>query len=618
MTENQKPDPAALADGTWNAFLGQDSGAEKFGTNRRVVFVLTGNGKKIPEHRRNLERYGIEVFQAPPVEDPAFREALLGKSTQDVKVLAVIREESCVCRHGTDELSSLGHLDRVDNVSVLRVYRLAEGRVGCTEYRHRTEGYIDLTQRTPDPTDVFGWDDVFVVKNTGQTYHQLAKRGHKISSRDMVISAFLRDHVYYKEAINLRFNPQEQARPIDFGNSVAAFVRRNPHLNNEAIRRSPLAGLFPAVVNEGVFFRAPVNRREKNYWLPGLNAGIPFVPKKDAIHEITYMAHDFGHFLIPDLVFTGDTSPAHRTTYVAYRMMSEAITLVLADMLFVDTLRRSGHPYDYSRRQIYPLFEDLGLDFSGEEHFVADLELLLKANVRYCLRGDDSGYRELLRARGKDDANLERFKAKYMPFFVEDFRWTERNWSNMAPHAELFRAWWQGVSPLRGAGGLRLETVDEFVRHVEGRGGDVVDRVFDRVFRTIVRPVFQQPVTLVSPEEQLGKAFFKYTMGQMGLFTKYNFLPEASVYQMRVRDYLLQTGPRLDLETVNRVRGFYEQFVDVLVEKSLISLDDALTCKEVYPLYPPFYVFYDGQEGFYPDLARVSRRILFDETGCLS
>jgi hypothetical protein len=28
--------------------------------------------------------------------------------------------------------------------------------------------------------------------------------------------------------------------------------------------------------------------------------------------EITYMYHDFGHFLIPDLIFTGTDSALHR------------------------------------------------------------------------------------------------------------------------------------------------------------------------------------------------------------------------------------------------------------------------------------------------------------------
>ena len=77
-----------------------------------------------------------------------------------------------------------------------------------------------------------------------------------------------------------------------------------------------------------------------NYWCPGMNAGIPFVRKRDPVHEITFTAHDFGHFLIPDLVFTGELSANVRKTYILYRMMSEATTLVFADMLFVETLRR--------------------------------------------------------------------------------------------------------------------------------------------------------------------------------------------------------------------------------------------------------------------------------------
>lgn len=38
-------------------------------------------------------------------------------------------------------------------------------------------------------------------------------------------------------------------------------------------------------------------QREKNYWWPGLNAGLPLTAKRDAVHEATFMAHDFGHFV---------------------------------------------------------------------------------------------------------------------------------------------------------------------------------------------------------------------------------------------------------------------------------------------------------------------------------
>ncbi len=54
------------------------------------------------------------------------------------------------------------------------------------------------------------------------------------------------------------------------------------------------------------------------------------------IHELTFMAHDFGHFTIPDLVYVGNDSTLHRRAYIAWRMVSEATTMSLADMLFVD------------------------------------------------------------------------------------------------------------------------------------------------------------------------------------------------------------------------------------------------------------------------------------------
>ncbi len=37
-------------------------------------------------------------------------------------------------------------------------------------------------------------------------------------------------------------------------------------------------------------------------------------------------------------------------------MMSEAITLVLADVLFVHALKIGGIHYDWTKRKIYPLF----------------------------------------------------------------------------------------------------------------------------------------------------------------------------------------------------------------------------------------------------------------------
>lgn len=54
------------------------------------------------------------------------------------------------------------------------------------------------------------------------------------------------------------------------------------------------------------------------------------------------MAHDFGHFGLPDLIYTGNNSFSHRRAYIIWRMSSEALTMSLADMLFIDSLVKTG------------------------------------------------------------------------------------------------------------------------------------------------------------------------------------------------------------------------------------------------------------------------------------
>ncbi len=97
------------------------------------------------------------------------------------------------------------------------------------------------------------------------------------------------------------------------------------------------------------------------------------------------MAHDFGHFLLPDLIFTGSEvscSVVGQRLYIIFRMLSEAVTMILADVLFVEGLRKvcgqvgrlfltvfslsgthlsllhwqiHGVEYDWTKRKIHPL-----------------------------------------------------------------------------------------------------------------------------------------------------------------------------------------------------------------------------------------------------------------------
>lgn len=69
------------------------------------------------------------------------------------------------------------------------------------------------------------------------------------------------------------FVTQEVKRSVDFRASVRAFFESNEYLMTPEARAYGLVNVATNVVNQGVFFRSAKNRREKTYWLPGLNAG---------------------------------------------------------------------------------------------------------------------------------------------------------------------------------------------------------------------------------------------------------------------------------------------------------------------------------------------------------
>jgi hypothetical protein len=55
---------------------------------------------------------------------------------------------------------------------------------------------------------------------------------------------------------------------------------------------------------------------------------------------------DVGHFNVPDLINTGTPTDMKRRVYLAWRILSEAVTMTQADMVFIDGVRASGVEYD--------------------------------------------------------------------------------------------------------------------------------------------------------------------------------------------------------------------------------------------------------------------------------
>lgn len=576
-----------------------------------TIVLLTSNARKADEWRRNFERYGIAVQAIDRPAGPETALALIEGAAPGSRVIAVCRESSELCERGTTRPSAREDLELVDHVTAIVAWFVEDGELRGARYEHRAEGFVD---RSSGATEEAGgwWDPIFRLRATGLTYGEMRARGRKYSSRDMAISRFLLDRVYYRRRVDLAATPRSPGRTIDFADDVAAFVAASPWLSHPALTQVGLDRLLAAVIDQGVFFRAAKNRREKIYWWPGLNAGIPYTPKRDEIHEATFMMHDFGHFMLPDLVFTGESSATGRAVYVAYRMISEAVTLVLADMVFAEALRRGGVEYDWTRRHVHPLLVATGIDLSAEAGREARLTELLAANVAYCCKGDDSRWRALLARAGASDAALRDYQQKYAPYFVEDFRWTARNWETMAERGEEFARWWASTAPLRGLADLGLETVEEVAAAIEREGGEgeLVDKVFARVLRTRVLPALRGEVPRVSAEERRERAFLRYMVGQFGVFARFDDVPEAGLVRERLVAFLTARRGRLGLAEIGRARAFYERFVEGLAERHLATIDDAETWREVFALVEPFYVFYDGPQAAYEPLDRAAARAL--------
>ena len=70
------------------------------------------------------------------------------------------------------------------------------------------------------------------------------------------------------------------------------------------------------------------------------------------------------------------------------------------------------------------------------------------------------------------------------------------------------------------------------------------------------------------------------------------------------------SGTDFDLDRVKAVRGFMDQYLDVLHGKGFITHDDLKTYKTFYPLFEPFYVYYDAELSSYQRLDQLAKSAL--------
>ena len=443
-----------------------------------------------------MSQYGVEIETRRGVAD---EEALESCVAEWLRAAAhgsggayALNEWSDLYNAETHQLSRKDEdMEPVYTKGELIIYWLDEDGKLCKQHKeHRVYGYVNQALKNDNG---FDWDSIFVNAVTGKSYAESIPLWGKCTPRQLLISDFIQQHLFYKKHSNLKFVEYTPEQTVSFV-SVAQEMKANPLLDGNAnLADFGLDRFVQHAIRDGIHLRFARNRRENNYWMPGLNGGLPAVAKPDAIHETTYRFHDLMHYgLAPvcDVLPTDNFGPSAHRVYHAARKMSKAFSLVMADMLFVDSLNKSGLRYEYSSRNVYPLFRCMNLPLTRS---MSDLRELFRATTLYGLLGDDSALRNLLRSGPPSQKALDSFREWYSRFFSGDHLWTTKNFLNLSRQADDYAAW-----RLRLGDSLftraRLSFLNDAVKKISDKGTDmssyreIVWALFDEVFDTHVLP----------------------------------------------------------------------------------------------------------------------------------
>ncbi len=535
---------------------------------------MTTNRWKIPEFRRFLARHAQTLIVEPPTESAAVIDGWLATAR------AVLADESNIFDPAGD-LVAADYRGPARNICRLHAWVRVDGKVVRRTYIREVQGQFDGGRLRPDDPSVFDWDAAF--GSVGPTLEAMESVGLKNSAREQCLSAFARATLHHKDIKALRWSAAEtSAWSID-----ASLLIDHPLYQRLA---PPLANALAFAIDHGVFFRGAKSRRDGNYWFPGLNGGLPYVPKGDPIHEATYMFHDVMHQLMPDLVFDGADSRDHKRVYIAYRMMSEGVSLVLADMLMVHGLVADHPGYDFTKRKILPLYDEIAHD---------DLPWLLRQMTGFVLRGDPGGLPVATPA-------WQAFSAKYSRFFVADFQWTRMNWQNLVARSAMVKHWIELVGPEAFAA-QDVWFLGNVVEEV-GRGlalPELCERLFALVYARRIAPALAYDRR---PDVALARStgFRRWLTGQVALFSRYapivDVPPLAHELAARIRD------PRRFTEAeLGEIRQRFGDHVRGMARVGIISDDDAVIFPDLFPLFDPFFLRdYDEAQQEFATVAEAS------------
>ena len=400
------------------------------------------------------------------------------------------------------------------------------------------------------------------------------------------IKDFLQSEVFYKNKKNLHFYPIENK-----GNEVCSFdigpadiVNGHPLLRH-AMNHTVFRRFITQIHNYGTFIRFSENKVQRLYWNPPLNAGIPLTAKeKDKVYEGIFLMHDLGHFLLPDLVPTGETDALSKKIYVNWRLLGESITVVLNEMLLVDYLKDTAEfkqmlTLDYDKP--YKLFRILKpINLSNE----ADLYRLFRASYRYFCVLDDTGFMNLIDKRNTNWQEIwAEFDARYRPVAMRGREWTETNFNNVRHMAMDYAKWYDAIQCWEFNRLLNFQMIGDVVpgNDALSDNNSIMELLFDRVFKKLLVPLFLDDTTipLIDNKSRKMLSFTRYMIGNLFLLIKEECWDEYKV----ILNKLVALCP----SDLPKIKEDYQKCVEHLYQTNRISINEYLNYRNIFIMIPP-------------------------------
>ncbi|VEB35933.1 Uncharacterised protein [Legionella sainthelensi] len=626
------------------------------------VVVITNNPSKFAEFKKQLgDGYGMDIHQWKTDQNTGTEESLADICQQIMLAQRysphfILKEDSTlVARSDGKDLTTLPleqlkelSLESVIHTSNLKVMKPQweplefEGKeqkrltgFSLRHYEKRSYGYIQEESKIAPCKLGFGWDSYFVNAATNLTNEEFYEHYGKISARQHTISDFIESYLRYKTLLSLKHHQLPLSRPIEFGEkhfSVRQFIEQEQHLSNPHVSDWGIDKLRAAVLNEGLFFKAAWSRPVKNYFSPPFS-GLPLTAKKDEAEETIFMQHDMLHHLVCDLICDVPLpSKLQFYVYSSWRMLSEACTLVLADMLYADGLIKSGVERSCVDKRIYPLFECIKKVQNvvdpkqmAKEDKIEFIKKLLSANSHYALLGDDSQWKALLTQSDgtiKEEhlLCLKAYKDHFGKFFIGDNAWTRANFDNMQKESAPLARWIDSVGrdQFKHAHIPLLSEITQEVKEQEINEQDyaeVFKAVFNIVFNTKIKPYLEHDsIQLENNEVLQSRAFRRFLIGQVSLIGRYptplNLDHISKQLFTRIQDQTPFSNQEQD-----KIRNLLKQYILGLEGLRLMSREEALNAIDCSPVFPPVYISYQEMQAKYETIANCVAETIYHHDG---